>query len=169
MEKISHEEVVLERAALSFATKRGIPVVKAAWAVALLTGKPDSAILKRLEDYAKNGPMPDELPDSSDDLLNENKRYEDIVSLESRVGEVVRARVLSLKTFGAVCSVLGTTRTLLLHISEVADTFVSDITDYAFEGMEFDAMIVVNRKDELGLSTRRVKPLEKVNAEVHYG
>ena len=165
MENLSREELNLEKAALQWARRKGIPIVKAAWSVALLTGKPDGAILKRMDDYIKEGTLLDALEEMPDELgsqqrYDDSQRYEDLVTLESRVGEIARARVLSLKSFGAVCSVLGTTKTLLLHISEVTDAFVSDIADYVFKDMEFDAMIIVNSKNELGLSTRRLKSLE---------
>lgn len=156
------EEKVLLNAASRFARVKGVPMTKMAWALSSVMGMPENSVLHRLQDVEQDLDVDQSMEAVRRKLEEENEsdvvRAED---LEKRVGDIVDVEALSVRTYGVVCKVRGTTRTLLLHLSEIADAFISDIAEYVETGDTFQAMLIVNRKGELGLSTRRFKPLER--------
>ena len=96
---------------------------------------------------------------------------EDLVAkddyLEQKIGEIVKVRVVSVRTFGALCAVEDTTRTLLLHLSEIADEYIDDVSMYLEEGDEFLAMLIMNKvTNRLALSTKRVGTVKRKKPRV---
>jgi polyribonucleotide nucleotidyltransferase len=59
-----------------------------------------------------------------------------------KVGRIYRARVTSLKDFGAFIEVIPTGQEGLLHISEISEGFVRRVEDYLRLGQEIDVKIV---------------------------
>ena len=61
--------------------------------------------------------------------------------MQLKVGEIVEGTVKSLTKFGAFVA-LDATTTGLVHISEVAHAYVSDIHDYLTEGQTVKVMVI---------------------------
>lgn len=170
--EVSKEEKVLIMAGLKFAQKVGMPMTKLAWGLSTIIGKPDNVLYHKVRETKRlleNDVELEELDDIRQietevtQHLEEEEMNQDLAEeeLEKRVGDIVKVRVVSVKSYGAICTVEGTVRTLLLHLSEVADEFIDDMSAYVMPGDEFYAMIIVNPKGQLGLSTRRVAPLKR--------
>ena len=92
----------------------------------------DTAALKAVEQEVEEEEELGELPVTDD-------------TLEQHVGEIIRIKIIGVRTFGALCSVVGTTRTLLLHVSEMADEYVDDVSAYVSVDDEVYAMLILSR------------------------
>lgn len=153
-------EKTLLVASAGFSRANNVSLTKIAWALSAIMQKPENTIYHQLKTIDNsfdeelksiygirniaNGMLDEEDADIPDDAL------------ESRLGEIVNVEVLTVKTFGAVCRVEDSTRTLLLHVSELADEFVDDVRKYIKEGDKVKAMLILNPRNELGLSTRKI-------------
>lgn len=154
-------EKTLLIASVGYSRSNNINLSKISWALSSVMQKPENSIFSRLQ----------KIDQEFDEQLKEiygirkiAKKLnvdEEIIddNLENRIGDILNVEVLSVKTFGAVCRVENTTRTLLLHLSEVADEFITDLRTKLKEGDTLQAMLITNPKEELGLSTRRIKAL----------
>lgn len=166
----NNEERVLIAAAAQYAKTKAVPLTKMSWALASVMSMSENNVLHRLREASENVDA-DQSLETIRKQLQEEAESDVLVSedLEKKLGEVVNVEVLSVRTYGAICKVDGTTRTLLMHLSEVADAFIDDIGDYVAVGDRFPAMLIVNAKGQLGLSARRVESLEKkTDAEKQY-
>ena len=76
--------------------------------------------------------------------------------MELTVGAILDGKVKSITNFGAFIS-LPENKTGLVHISEVANTYVSDIRQHLTEGQEVKVMVV---SAEAGKINRSIKRLE---------
>lgn len=153
MSKLSAQERELLEAAYKYAVKNELPLTKISWALSTILDRPDNAVYHKLKS------LDDEIELEFEPRVEREEVKEIEMPLEDRVGEIVKVEAVSVRTYGVVCSVEGTTRTLLLHISEVANEFIQDLSEYVEQGDKFNAMLIVNPEEELGLSTRRVAPL----------
>ena len=61
--------------------------------------------------------------------------------MQLKVGEIVEGTVKSLTKFGAFVT-LDANTTGLVHISEVAHTYVSDLHEYLTEGQTVKVMVI---------------------------
>ena len=79
--------------------------------------------------------------------------------MELTVGAVLDGKVKSITNFGAFIS-LPENKTGLVHISEVANTYVSDIREHLTEGQDVKVMVIGTEAGKLNLSIKRleVKP-----------
>lgn len=77
--------------------------------------------------------------------------------MELTVGTVLEGRVKSITSFGAFIS-LPENRTGMVHISEVANTYVSDIHQHLAEGQEVKVMIIGAENGKINLSIKRLEP-----------
>lgn len=77
--------------------------------------------------------------------------------MELEIGAVVEGKVKSLTKFGAFV-LLPDRSTGMVHISEVAHTFVSDIHDYLAEGDDVRVMIIGKENGKINLSIKRTQP-----------
>lgn len=69
-------------------------------------------------------------------------------------GDIVEGKVTKLTKFGAFVD-LGEGKSGLVHISEVADTFVKDINDYLQEGDEVKVKVLkIDEKGKIALSIK---------------
>lgn len=79
--------------------------------------------------------------------------------MELNVGAVLEGKVKSITNFGAFIAlpdnVIG-----MVHISEVANTYVSDIRDHLTEGQDVKVMVLGNEDGRLKLSIKRLRPRE---------
>lgn len=146
-------------AAVGYSRSSNTSLTKISWAMASILQQPENNVYYKLkkidDDFDKELKAIYGIRELASDAEEE---YEEIAddNLESRLGDIVNAQVLSIKTFGAVCKVENTSRTLLLHLSEIANDFVDDVRNYLKEGDRLKAMIIVNPEGKLGLSRRRV-------------
>jgi transcriptional accessory protein Tex/SPT6 len=158
-------EKTLLIASVGYSRSNNINLSKISWALSSVMQKPENSIFNKLKKIDQ------ELDEQLKDIYGIRKMAkklsmdEEIIddNLENRIGDIVNVEVLSVKTFGAVCRIEGTTRTLLLHLSEVADEFITDLRTKLKEGDIIQAMLITNPKEELGLSTRRINALQESN------
>jgi S1 RNA binding domain protein len=71
------------------------------------------------------------------------------------VGSVVEGRVTGITNFGAFVE-LNDGQTGLVHISEVADTYVKNIHDYLKQNERVRVKVIAIREGKIGLSIRQV-------------
>ena len=79
--------------------------------------------------------------------------------MELTIGAVLEGKVKTITNFGAFVA-LDDNKTGLVHISEVANTYVSDIRQHLAEGQEVKVMVIGNENGKINLSIKRlqVKP-----------
>ena len=77
--------------------------------------------------------------------------------MDFTVGTVVEGKVKSITKFGAFIS-LPENRTGMVHISEIAHAYVSDIRDHLTEGQDVKVMIIsVDPAGKINLSIKRTQ------------
>ncbi len=77
--------------------------------------------------------------------------------MELTVGAILEGKVKSITNFGAFIS-LPDNKTGLVHISEVANTFVSDIRQHLTEGQDVKVMVISAEGPKINLSIKRLEP-----------
>ena len=77
--------------------------------------------------------------------------------MQLKVGEIVEGTVKSLTKFGAFIS-LDANTTGLVHISEIAHAYVSEIRDYLTEGQTVRVMVIGLENGKINLSIKRTLP-----------
>ena len=77
--------------------------------------------------------------------------------MELTVGAVLDGKVKSITNFGAFIS-LPENQTGLVHISEVANTYVSDIRQHLTEGQDVKVMVINLDGGKVNLSIKRLEP-----------
>lgn len=81
--------------------------------------------------------------------------------MELSVGTVVEGKVKQITKFGAFI-LLPDRSTGMVHISEVAHTFVSDIHEHLTEGQDVKVMVIGMENGKINLSIKRtIDPLPK--------
>ena len=76
--------------------------------------------------------------------------------MELTVGAVIEGKVKSITNFGAFIS-LPDNKTGLVHISEVANTYVSDIREHLTEGQDVKVMVISAEAGKVNLSIKRLE------------
>ncbi len=76
--------------------------------------------------------------------------------MELTVGTVLEGKVKSITNFGAFIT-LPEGKTGMVHISEVAGVFVSDIRQYLTEGQEVKVMVISTENGKINLSIKRLE------------
>ena len=77
--------------------------------------------------------------------------------MQVKVGDLLEGTVKSLTKFGAFVS-LDATTTGLVHISEIAHAYVSDIRDYLTEGKRVKVLVIGTDNGKINLSIKRTQP-----------
>lgn len=78
--------------------------------------------------------------------------------MELAVGTIISGKVTAITKFGAFVSLPGG-KSGLVHISEVAAAFVSDVHDYLTEGQEVTVKILsVSPEGKINLSIKQAQP-----------
>ena len=77
--------------------------------------------------------------------------------MELTVGAVVEGKVKSITNFGAFIS-LPENKTGMVHISEVANAYVSDIRQHLTEGQDVKVMVIDMENGKINLSIKRLEP-----------
>ena len=77
--------------------------------------------------------------------------------MELTVGAVLEGKIKSITNFGAFVA-LPENQTGMVHISEVANAFVSDIRQHLTEGQDVKVMVIGNENGKINLSIKRLEP-----------
>ncbi len=76
--------------------------------------------------------------------------------MELTVGAIVEGKVKTITNFGAFVA-LPENKTGMVHISEVANTFVSDIRQHLTEGQDVKVMVIGMDNGKINLSIKRLE------------
>lgn len=77
--------------------------------------------------------------------------------MELTVGTVLEGKVKSITNFGAFVA-LPENRTGMVHISEVANAYVSDIRQHLTEGQDVKVVVIGCENGKINLSIKRLEP-----------
>ena len=77
--------------------------------------------------------------------------------MELTVGAILEGKVKSITNFGAFIS-LPEGKTGMVHISEVANAYVSDIRQHLTEGQDVKVMVIGRENGKINLSIKRLEP-----------
>ena len=77
--------------------------------------------------------------------------------MELTVGAVLEGKVKSITNFGAFIA-LPENKTGLVHISEVSNTYVSDIRQHLTEGQDVKVVVISLENGKINLSMKRLEP-----------
>ena len=80
--------------------------------------------------------------------------------MEFTVGAVLEGKVKTITNFGAFVS-LPENKTGMVHISEVANTYVSDIRQHLTEGQDVKVVIIGVEGNKINLSIKRLEAAPK--------
>ena len=77
--------------------------------------------------------------------------------MELTVGAILEGKVKSITNFGAYVA-LPENKTGMVHISEVAKAYVSDIRQHLTEGQDVKVVVIGNENGKINLSIKRLEP-----------
>ena len=77
--------------------------------------------------------------------------------MELTVGTILEGKVKSITNFGAFVA-LPENKTGMVHISEVANTYVSDIRQYLTENQDVKVVVIGLENGKINLSIKRLEP-----------
>ena len=77
--------------------------------------------------------------------------------MELTVGTILDGKVKSITNFGAFIA-LPENKTGMVHISEVANAYVSDIRAHLTEGQDVKVVVIGNENGKINLSIKRLEP-----------
>ena len=77
--------------------------------------------------------------------------------MELTVGEILEGKVKTITAFGAFIN-LPDNKTGLVHISEVANNYVSDVRQHLTEGQDVKVMVIGTENGKINLSIKRLEP-----------
>ena len=75
---------------------------------------------------------------------------------ELTVGAILEGKVKSITNFGAFIA-LPENKTGMVHISEVSNSYVSDIRQHLSEGQDVKVMVIANEGGRINLSMKRLE------------
>ncbi len=78
-------------------------------------------------------------------------------TMELTVGAILEGKVKSITNFGAFVA-LPENKTGMVHISEVANAYVSDIRQHLTEGQDVKVMVIGTDNGKINLSIKRLEP-----------
>ena len=79
--------------------------------------------------------------------------------MELTVGAILEGKVKSITNFGAFIA-LPENKTGMVHISEVANAYVSDIRQHLTEGQDVKVVVIGTDNGKINLSIKRLEPRE---------
>ena len=79
--------------------------------------------------------------------------------MELTVGAILEGKIKSITNFGAFVQ-LPENKTGMVHISEVANAYVSDIRQHLTEGQDVKVMVIGLENGKVNLSIKRLQPKE---------
>ena len=77
-------------------------------------------------------------------------------TMELTVGAILEGKVKSITNFGAFIA-LPENKTGMVHISEVANAYVSDIREHLTEGQDVKVVVIGNENGKVNLSIKRLE------------
>lgn len=77
--------------------------------------------------------------------------------MDPQVGSILEGKVASITKFGAFVALEGG-KSGLVHISEIANTFVNDVHDFLQEGQEVKVLVLSAEKGRINLSIKKALP-----------
>ena len=77
--------------------------------------------------------------------------------MELQVGSILEGKVTSITKFGAFVALEGG-KSGLVHISEIANTFVNDVHDFIQEGQTVKVLILSAENGKINLSIKKAQP-----------
>ena len=77
--------------------------------------------------------------------------------MELTAGAVLEGKIKSITNFGAFVA-LPENKTGMVHISEVANAYVSDIRQHLTEGQDVKVMVIGTENGKINLSMKRLEP-----------
>lgn len=77
--------------------------------------------------------------------------------MDPQVGSILEGKVASITKFGAFVALEGG-RSGLVHISEIANTFVNDVHDFLEEGQTVKVLVLSAEKGRINLSIKKALP-----------
>lgn len=80
--------------------------------------------------------------------------------MEPQVGSILEGKVTSITKFGAFVALEGG-RSGLVHISEIANTFVNDVHDFLQEGQSVKVLVLSAENGKINLSIKKTQPQER--------
>ena len=85
-------------------------------------------------------------------------------TMELTVGAILEGKIKSITNFGAFVS-LPENKTGLVHISEVANSYVSDIRQHLTEGQDVKVVVIGTENGKVNLSIKRLeaRPQQREN------
>lgn len=88
--------------------------------------------------------------------------------MELAVGTIVTGKVTTITKFGAFVALAGG-KSGLVHISEVASAFVSDVHDFLTEGQDVQVKILaITPEGKINLSIKQAQPQQSRPARTNY-
>lgn len=84
--------------------------------------------------------------------------------MEPEVGNILEGKVTTITKFGAFVSLEGG-KSGLVHISEIANTFVNDVHDFLQEGQTVKVLVLSAENGKINLSIKRTLPREERPAQ----
>ena len=79
--------------------------------------------------------------------------------MELTVGAILEGKIKTITNFGAFVA-LPENKTGMVHISEVANAYVSDIRQHLTEGQDVKVMVIGLENGKVNLSIKRLQPRE---------
>ena len=80
--------------------------------------------------------------------------------MELQVGSILEGKVTSITKFGAFVALEGG-RSGLVHISEIANTFVNDVHDFLQEGQAVKVLVLSAENGKINLSIKKALPQQE--------
>ena len=80
--------------------------------------------------------------------------------MEPQVGSILEGKVTTITKFGAFVALEGG-RSGLVHISEIANTFVNDVHDFLQEGQTVKVLVLSMENGKINLSIKKTQPQER--------
>ena len=80
--------------------------------------------------------------------------------MEPEVGRILEGKVTSIMKFGAFVALEGG-RSGLVHISEIAPTYVNDVHDFLQEGQTVKVKVLSTENGKINLSIKRTLPQQE--------
>ena len=77
--------------------------------------------------------------------------------MEPQVGSILEGKITTITKFGAFVALEGG-KSGLVHISEIANTFVNDVHDFVQEGQSVKVMVLSAENGKINLSMKKAMP-----------
>ena len=82
------------------------------------------------------------------------------LGMELQVGSILEGKVTTITKFGAFVALEGG-KSGLVHISEIANTFVNDVHDFLQEGQTVKVLVLSTENGKINLSIKKTQPQER--------